>query len=325
MSRALIRLLITMLVTLLIVALISFCLLALSPVDPVNAYLGYGKTLVSEEQKLLIMQQWQLDQPFYRRFFTWLWGFVRGEWGWSLTFNSPVIGVMVERISLSLPLIASAWCFSTVLGLALGVAAGVRHGRMTDRVTCFLSWFHAAMPGYWVAMLLLLCFALRWPLLPAGGVVPPGSLEQTVDNLTALKYRVLPVAALTLTALPAVILHAREKVVSLMLSKTVQYARAQGAGRWDIAFYHGLPHAAIPVLTFQLAALGELLGGAVLIEQVFAWPGLGQATVQAGLYSDIPLLMAIALSTSIVVCLGNGMADWISRTLDARVVTGGSV
>ncbi|WP_263080271.1 ABC transporter permease [Endozoicomonas sp. Mp262] len=309
--------------TVIAILVICFSLLALSPVDPVSAYLGYGKTVVSESQRLLIVEQWHLDQTLFTRFFDWLMRFVRGDWGWSLTFNAPVTSVISNRLGLSLPLIATAWGLSTLMGLLLGMAAGFYQGRVVDQVIRGFSWFNVTMPGYWIAMLLLLVFALRWPILPAGGVAPPGMLATTVGTVTAIKYRILPVAALTFTALPAVILHGREKMVALMESKTLLYARAQGAGVWDILFYHGLHHTTIPVLTFQLAALGELIGGSLLIEQVFSWPGLGQAAVQAGLYADIPLLMAIVVLAGVVVCLGNFLADGINRLMDVRVAEKG--
>ncbi len=310
-------------VTIIVIAMICFCLLALSPIDPVNAYLGYGKTVVSESQRTSIMAHWHLDQTLTARFVDWLIRFIQGDWGWSLTFNAPVSKIVSDRLSLSVPLITIAWVLSTLLGLALGIVAGFYKGRLIDQIIRGFSWFNTTMPGYWIAMLLLLCFALRWPLLPAGGVAPPGTLVDSVDTITALKYRVLPIIALTLTALPAVILHSREKMVTLMQSKTLLYAKAQGAGLWDIVYYHGFHHTAIPVLTFQLAALGELIGGSLLIEQVFSWPGLGQAAVHAGLYADIPLLMAIALSTAIVVCLGNVLADNINRLMAIRIAEKG--
>ena len=241
-----------------------------------------------------------------------------GDWGWSLTFNMPVRAFIQERFVLSFLLLGSAWLLSTVFGMVLGIAAGLLRASCWDQWLCRLCWFKASMPGYWIAMLLLLVFSLYWPVFPAGGIAPPGTLNTEISKAVIVQHMVLPVIALTLTSLPAVILHCREKMLWLLGSDTVLYARAQGASWWDIAIYHGVTHTTLPVFTFQLASLGELFGGSVLIEQVFSWPGLGEATIQAGLYGDVPLLLAIAVCTSLFVCTGNGLANILCRRLDVR-------
>ncbi len=304
---------------LLFVAFAAFALLKLSPVDPIDAYLGPAIARAGPEQRALIAEAWGLDQPAAVQFAAWGGRLLSGDLGWSTTYNAPVAHVLAERALPSLLLTLPAWVLSGLLGFALGVVAGLREGSVADRMVRFYSYVTASAPSFWVAILALSVFSvsLRWtPLCCAGPIgVPPGE----VTFAQRLHHLVLPLAVLSLVGVAQIALHTRAKVAEIMRSDFVLFARAQGAGLPDIALRHVARNAALPALTILFASIGEILGGAVLAETVFSYPGLGRATVEAAMKGDVPLLLAVTLLATLVVSTGNLAADLLYRTVDPRI------
>jgi peptide/nickel transport system permease protein len=301
------------------VAVVAFALAKFSPIDPVNAYLGADIARAGPEQRALIAAKWGLDQSASVQFGRWLGNLLRGDLGYSMTYNAPVADVLADRFRASLPLLGLAWLLSGALGFALGVVAGANPGRWIDRVIRLYSYVLATAPTFWLAILLLLVFSvgLRWtPVCCAGPIgVPPD--EVTV--LQSLHHLVLPLSALTVLGVAQIALHTRAKMVEVMQSDYAMFARAQGAATWEIAIRHGARNAALPALTVLFASLGELFGGSILAEQVFAYPGLGSATVEAGIRGDVPLLLGLALFLTLFVFIGNSVADLLYRIVDPRM------
>lgn len=301
------------------VALLAFSLAKLSPVDPVNAYLGADIARVGPEQRALIAARWGLDQPVAVQFTRWLGRLVSGDLGYSITYNAPVAEVLATRFLASLPLLGLAWLLSGLVGFALGVLAGTFPGTWLDRLIRLYSYMTAAAPTFWLAILLLIVFSvgLRWtPICCAGPIgLPPAE----VTWLQRLHHLLLPLAALTVLGVAQIALHTRARMVEIMQADFALYARAQGASRLEIALRHGARHAALPAVTLLFASLGELFGGSILAEQVFAYPGLGSATVEAGIRGDVPLLLALALFLTLFVFTGNAIADLLYRVVDPRL------
>ncbi|MDR5904976.1 ABC transporter permease [Franzmannia qiaohouensis] len=302
-----------------IVALAAFGLMQASPVDPVDAYLGAQLAQVSPEQRALIAERWGVDQPAVQQFRLWLGNLLRGELGWSRVYNAPVGEVIGTRFLASLPLLASAWLGATLFGFILGVVAGTREDGWADRWIRRYAYTLASTPTFWLAILALLLFsvALGWtPVCCAG---PAGVTRDELGLATRLHHLLLPALTLSLLGVAQITLHTRARMLELMRSEIALHAFAQGASRREVAWRHGARHACLPALTLAFASLGELFGGAILVEQVFAYPGLGRATVEAGLRSDVPLLLAIALFTALFVSLGNALADGLYRLVDPRL------
>ncbi len=301
------------------VALVAFSLAKVSPVDPINAYLGADIARVGPEQRALIAAKWGLDQPAPVQFTRWLGNLLAGDLGYSITYNAPVAEVLATRFSASLPLMGLAWLLSGVLGFALGVAAGTYPGTWLDRIVRLYCYVLASTPTFWLAMLLLMVFSvgLRWtPVCCAG---PIGVAPADVTPLQALHHLLLPLVALTVLGVAQIALHTRAKMVEIMQSDFALYARAQGASQREVALRHGARNAALPALTVLFASLGELFGGSILAEQVFAYPGLGSATVAAGIRGDVPLLLSLALFLTLFVFIGNAIADLLYRVVDPRL------
>ena len=301
------------------VAITAFALAKLSPIDPVDAYLGADIARVGPEQRALIAARWGLDQPATVQFGRWLGNLLSGDPGYSMTYNAPVAEVLATRFRTSLPLMGLAWLLSGLLGFALGVVAGAFPGSWGDRLVRLYAYMLASAPTFWIAILLLIVFSvgLRWtPVCCAG---PIGVLPEAVTPLQRLHHMLLPLTALTVLGVAQIALHTRAKMVEIMQSDYALYARAQGASRLEVAIRHGARNAALPAVTVLFASLGELFGGSILAEQVFAYPGLGQATVEAGLRGDVPLLLATTLALTLFVATGNTIADLLYRLVDPRM------
>lgn len=304
------------------VAAVAFALMKLSPVDPVEAYLGPATLRISPEQRARIAAHWGFDLPPLLQFAAWARNVLAGDWGTSVVYNEPVLSVIAARAGASFALMAAAWLLSGLLGFALGLLAGSREGSLLDRAIRLYAYVLAATPPFWLAMILLLVFAVGLGWAPFCCAGPPGVLAQDVTFVERLAHLALPALALTLFGAAPTILHSRAKMIEIARSDIVLFARAQGARPLDILLRHGARNAALPALTIQFAAIGELFGGSVLAEQVFSYPGLGRATIEAALRGDVPLLLAATIVASLVVGAGNLAADLISRAIDPRLRAG---
>ena len=305
------------------VAIFTFVLLSFSPIDPVQAYIGADMMQISTDQQALIAERWGLDQPMWNRFLDWLGQLLQGNLGTSLVFNQPVSEVIALRFQASLQMLAIAWLFSGILGLALGLISGALEGHWIDRLIRLYAYTLASAPTFWVALLLLIVFAVSFKIAPICCAAPPGVLSQNVTFWQHLHHLLLPAIALSIIGIANIALHTRQKLIDVLHSDYVLFARAQGESLWNIVRYHGFRNILLPAITLQFASLSELFGGSVLVEQVFAYPGLGEATVQAALRSDIPLLVGIVFFSALFVYTGNTLADLAYPIIDPRIRLGG--
>jgi peptide/nickel transport system permease protein len=317
------RKLIRLMLLLIAVSMFSFVLVSLSPVDPINAYVGADMLQIGPEQRELIAQRWGLDQPMTTRFWLWLQQLSSGNLGTSMIFNQPVGTVIANRFQVSLQMLAIAWLLSGLLGLGLGVLAGAYEGKWIDRTIRFYAYILASSPTFWVALLLLIIFSVTLKVTPICCAAPPGVLADDVTLGQRIHHLILPAVTLSIIGVASIALHTRQKLIEVLNSDYVLFARAQGETLWGIIRHHGLRNILLPAITLQFASLSELFGGAVLAEQVFAYPGLGEATVQAALRSDVPLLIGIVFFSAIFVYVGNTIADLAYQIIDPRIRIGG--
>lgn len=301
---------------LLITAVGTFTLLSFSPVDPIRAYIGSELLHVPPEQYPLIAARWGLDLPLWQRFLHWFSQVLQGDLGYSMLYNAPVSQVIGERFATSFALLISAWLFSGIVGLLLGLTAGRYLNRWPDRAISSLSYLLASLPTFWIGLLLLSLFAVKLNWAPICCAWTPGSNAETASWGDKLHHLILPMLALGLLGVGNIALHTRARVAEVMNSEFIRYAQAQGDKGWSLVNFHVLRHAITPALCLQFASVGELLGGSLLAEKVFAYPGLGQATIDAGLHGDIPLLMGIVMFCAILVFCGNSMANALLHRLN---------
>lgn len=315
---------IRMLLLLITVSIVTFTLVSMSPIDPLQANVGQAALgAMSQEQKAKLEEYWGVNVPPVRRYLNWAGGFVRGDMGISLLYRQPVSQVIGVKLSNSLFLMVFAWLISGILGLVLGILAGVFRGTWADRIIKGYSLLISSTPVFWLALLLLLVFAVWLKVLPIGLSVPIGVESAGVTFLDRLRHAILPAVTLSITGVAGVTLHTREKMIDVMESDYMLFARARGESTWSMVKKHGLRNILLPAMTLQFASVSEIIGGSVLVEQVFSYPGLGQAAVTAGTGSDVPLLLGITIVTTAIVFFGNFIADILYGVIDPRMRKGG--
>lgn len=303
---------------LLAVSVIAFALVSLSPVDPVQQYL-LGAGPVSEEQRAEIEDYWGVNDPPVERYLSWLSALLHGDFGTSLLYRRPVIDIIGERFLNSLALMLCSWLLSGVIGFALGCLMGMTRDRLADRVIKKICYLLTSIPTFWLGLLLLLVFAVWLGWFPIGFSTPIGMLNSEVSVWQRLYHLFLPALTLSLMSFANIALHTRQKLIDVMESEYVLFARARGEGSWSLLRRHGLRNILLPALTLQFASFSELFGGSVLAENVFSYPGLGSAVSEAGLNSDVPLLLGVTLFSALFVCAGNLIANLLYGVVDPQI------
>lgn len=314
---------IRMAVLLALVSMAAFFLVEMSPLDPLQTNVGQAALgSMSSEQIQKLREYWGVGVPATKRFLSWAGDFIRGDMGVSLLYRQPVSHVIGVKLMNSLWLMASAWILSGVVGLGLGIAAGVKKGRMTDKVISAYALITASTPAFWLALVLLMVFAVWLKLLPIGLSVPIGVEASGVTVGDRIVHAILPAVTLSITGISNIAMHTREKMIEVMESDYVLFARARGESTGSIVWRHGIRNIILPAMTLQFASVSEIFGGSVLVEQVFSYPGLGQAAVTAGLGGDVPLLLGITVISAAIVFAGNLTANLLYGVLDPRIRRG---
>ncbi|WP_207952170.1 ABC transporter permease [Paenibacillus turpanensis] len=316
---------IKLVVLLIAVSAVSFMLLNASPIDPVQAYIGADMLHVSAEQRAQIAEYWGLNDPPLQRYGKWLSAVLHGDLGTSMMYRAPVAEVIGERFLHSFALMSAAWFLSGIIGFSAGSLAAMKQGTWIDRLIKWYCYTLASTPAFWLGLLLLIVFSVWLGWFPIGMGVPAGVLAEQVTLLDHLRHMVLPALTLSIVGISAVALHTREKLIEVLNSDYVVFARAKGEHGFRLYWRHGLRNIALPAITLQFASFSELFGGAVLAEQVFSYPGLGQASVEAGLRGDVPLLLGIVLFSAAFVYTGNAVAELLYRLVDPRTRKGGGL
>ncbi|WP_418829524.1 ABC transporter permease [Paratractidigestivibacter sp.] len=301
----------------------AFALVAASPIDPVKANLGQAAyAQMNEAQRAQLAEYWGATTPLPACYAHWAAAALRGDFGQSLRFGRPVAEVVGERFANSAALMASAWLLAGVIGLALGVLAGSRRGSRADRAICCVCYALSSMPSFWLGLVALMVFSVWLGWFPLGFSVPIGVDAAQVSWAQKLHHLVLPALVLGVANAPDIALHTRQKTIDVLGSEYARFARSRGEKGAQLLLRHGLRNLVLPAITIECASVSEVFGGSVLVEQVFSYPGLGQAAVTAGLGGDASLLVAIALVSACVVFAGNACADMLYALVDPRIREG---
>ena len=308
------------------ISMVTFALMKASPIDPLQANVGQAALgTMSQEQREKLEEYWGVNTPPIRQYLSWAGDFVRGDMGISLLYRQPVTEVIAVKLSNSLFLMITAWIISGVLGFLLGVVSGMNQGKFVDTLIRGYCLVVSSTPAFWLALLLLMIFSVWLQLFPIGLSVPIGVEASGVTFLDRVYHAVLPALTLSITGVSNIALHTREKMIDVMQSDYVLFARMRGEKGWRLFRYYGFRNVLLPAVTLHFASISEIFGGSVLVEQVFSYPGLGQAAVAAGLGSDLPLLMAITIVSALIVFGGNLAANLLYGMIDPRIRRGGAV
>lgn len=320
MQRFIINNILKFVLLMLATSFVVFFLVSVSPVDPLSANVGQvALANMSDEKRLALEAYWGKDVPLFERYATWFNGLLHGDMGISLRFNAQVTEVIAERAMNSLVLMSIAWVVSGMLGFILGILAGTHRGSLLDRGVKAYCFVLAASPTFWVALLMLIVFSVGLGWFPIGFSQPIGRAASDVSFLDALHHLALPAITLSLVGVANIALHTREKTVDVMNSPYMRFALARGESKGSAVLHHGLRNLALPAITIQFAQIAEIFGGSVLVEQVFSYPGLGQAAVTAGVGGDAALLAGIALISAAIVFGGNLIANVIYGIVDPQI------
>lgn len=297
---------------LLAVSILTFALLEAMPGDPARNMAGMDAT---EEEVEAVRKQLGLDRPPVERYLTWLGGFVTGNLGTSSVSGQSVSSLLGERLPVTVELVALAFLVSLLVALPVALMAARRPGGVFDRIVMVISMTLLAVPNYVMALLLVLVFAVTLRMLPAIGYVPIG-----VDLMANLRSVTLPVLAL---ALPLACFYARflrgDLVEQMNSADYVETARAKGVGPWQVLWQHAFRNSSFGLLTLVGLNVGGLIGGTVIIEQIFAMPGLGVMMLQGVGSQDIAVVQACVFIFAAVAVFANLFVDVMYAVLDPRI------
>jgi peptide/nickel transport system permease protein len=301
MGRFLVRRLAQIVPTLFFVSLLIFGLQQLLPGDPAIAMAGEER---DPETIRYLREKFHLDEPLPVRYGYWLAGVARGDLGDSVRIQRPVLDLVVEKLPVTIQLAAMAMVVALVIGITAGVVSAVKRDSWLDYAANVFALWGLSTPNFWLGILLILLFAVQLGWLPASGYVSP--FEDLKGNLAAM---VMPAFVLGNAFAAVLMRHTRSAMLQVLSSDYVRTARAKGLDESVVVLKHALRNALIPVITLGALGLGELLGGAVLTEQVFSIPGFGKLIVDAVFNRDYSVVQGVVLCTATAYLALNLLAD----------------
>lgn len=303
MQQYLIQRLLLAIPVVLSVTVIVFTILHLTPGDPVRIMAG---DRASEERLEEIRTQLGLDQPVPRQYVRWLGKVVQGDLGVSIAAKRPVADMIGERLLLTLRLALTALIVSVLLGIPLGMVAATKHNRWLDYLISYTSLFWFSMPSFWLGLMFILTFGIRLRWLPISGH----------KGVAAL---VLPALTLALPQMGALVRLTRAAMLEVLNEDYIVTARAKGLSLPLVYFRHALRNALVPVTTLLFLSLPWLFGGAVIVETIFAWPGMGRLLYESLLKKDFPVVQGLILIFALSTVAANLLGDVVAAWLDPRI------
>jgi peptide/nickel transport system permease protein len=313
------RKLLQLVLTLLAVVTFNFLLFRVLPGDPIQLYARSGRLTPEAADQLRAL--FGLNKPLWTQFWIYLKGLLHGDMGFSLTYRRPVSDIIGERLVNTILLVGAATVIVVVLGVVLGATAASRRGSKMDSSTVFGSLVLWSMPTFWVGLLLVFAFGVWWKILPISGISSAGATYTTTlgPALDVGRHLVLPTLTLVLVDMGQFVLITRSSLVDVLTEDFITTARAKGNPRRRVVWHHGMRNAMLPVVTASALYIGLVVGGAIQVETVFSWPGMGELTYDAVLRRDYPVLEACFLIFAVTVIIANFLSDLLYRRLDPRV------
>lgn len=306
MSRYIQRRLISSVPVILGVTLITFSLLHLIPGDPVMVLYGRGQLVASGETLDALREKLGFNDPLYVQYGRFLLGAIRGDLGRSLQTNRPVVQEIMDQLPSTLQLTGASMLIAIVVGTLLGIVSGWKHNQWIDNASMLLALLGISIPSFWLGYLMVLTFSLRLGWLPATGY---GGLDRLI----------LPAATLGLTEAALIARLVRSSLIEVLQENYVVTARAKGLSERVVLTRHALRNAILPVITLIGLQFGYLLGGAVVIESVFARQGIGRLAVDGIIYKDFPLVQGCILYMAMGIILVNMLMDILYAYVDPRI------
>ncbi len=315
MTQYIIKRLLIAIPVLLGISVAAFFLVRIIPGDTVTVLLG---THYTETQAEALRQRLGLDKPLWTQYFIWLGQVLRGDFGQSAYTGRPVLAVIFDRLPVTLQLAGMSILFAMIVGIPLGVISALHRRQIRGYAASFVGILGISVPGFWLGTILILAFSLKLGWLPSGGFV--GINVDPIDNL---RHMVLPVLALGTAVAAVVVRMTRSSMLNILKQDYVRTARAKGASENKVVYRHALKNAMIPVITIIGLQAGYLIGGSVVIEQVFSLPGVGRLALQAIGNRDYALLQGVVLFVAVAFVVVNLVVDVLYALFDPRIRLGG--
>jgi peptide/nickel transport system permease protein len=307
-------------IVVLLVTTVTFTLVHLAPGDPITVALD--RPGVTESVRQQWREEFGLDRPLGEQYLRWISNAARGQLGWSFSYRRPVRDVIADAMPRTLLLVGLTMLLSFALGIVVAVLQSERPGGRRDRWLGRVLLLLYSVPDFWLALVALLLFAYRIPLFPPSGIVDPVMHDYMSFGgrlLDRLHHLVLPVTTLTLLATAAISRHQRSALFEIMPSDWMRTALAKGLSQRSAVRRHALRNALLPSITLAGLYLPALAAGALFVEKVFSWPGMGLLAANAIAARDYPLITAAVLVTSVAVAMGALLADLAVAAADPRI------
>ena len=316
MTAYIVRRLFMAVIIVILVTIMVFSAMRLLPGDPLEIFIGQsaGMGQMSEEVKEQLRHEYGLDKSPVMQYFDWIGGVLRGDLGRSITYRDSVSTLMAERFPITLHIGLIAFILGNLIGIIMGIIAALRRGSWMDSLVTVLSYIGISIPVFWLGFLLMYVFGFQLKWLPLSGYVSPFD-----DFWSSTEHIIMPVICIMITGLAVIARQTRSSVLEVSQQDYIRTAWAKGLRERYVVFRHILKNSLIPVITLLGIGIGIIFGGSVLVEQVFAIPGIGRLLVTSVFQQDYVVVQSGVLVISFIVIMSNLIVDISYAWLDPRI------
>lgn len=311
MATYLIRRMLESVVTLVIISLVTFGLIHAAPGGP---GILMDPTLSAADREKMA-RGLGLDEPLPVQYGTWITNIGEGDFGRSISQKRPVLEMIMERLPATMELAGIGLLLAVIAGIPMGLLAALRSNSIWDRLIQIVATLGVAIPGFWFAILLIILFSVQWGWLPSAGRFTIGD----ASIMDRIRHLALPTLVIALYSLAQITFYTRSSMLEVLRADYIRTARTKGLTEHAVMYRHALKNGLIPVVTILGLMLPRLIGGAVITETVFAWPGIGRLAADAAFQRDYPLIMGITMIVSVVVIVSNFSTDFAYSLVDPRI------
>jgi peptide/nickel transport system permease protein len=302
-----------------IVMIITFSLMHIAPGDPVEMFFGGPEG--DQELVAQLVEEYGFNKPIWQQFLIWAGKLMKGDLGYSFVTNRPVSSMIMERLGNTLTLMATSVLIAIIVGILLGTISAYKQYSFTDNATRIFVIFGTATPAFWIGLMAMLVFGVWLGWLPVSGIMSLGIADESwsVKFMDRLWHMVLPVSILSYRFMATYTRQMRANMLQVLNQDYIRTARAKGLKEMIVVGRHAMKNALLPIVTIIGMSIGTIISGAVIIETIFSWPGLGSLTIQSVLRRDYSVIMAIVLMLGVMIVLANLITDLAYSYLDPRI------
>jgi peptide/nickel transport system permease protein len=298
------------------ISVIVFVITRVSPGDPIRLY-TFGALDITEEDIQALREYYGLTKPLALQYFDWIGQVIRGDFGMSLQYNRPALPLLLERVPATLQLATVALLLQLAIGVPLGIIAALKRGTWIDNIVRVFATVGHAVPAFWIGLLMIILFAVNLRLLPSQGLLTVG--KDQWDIVDRVRHIIMPAFVLALAGIANYSRYLRTETLEVISQDYIRTAYSKGLRERTVIYAHALRNALIPMVTALGGILAVLVSGALVIEQVFTWPGVGQFTYAAARSKDYPVIMAGVMVASLLLVVSYLIRDIVYAIVDPRI------